>query len=59
VDDTRYKEAVLKARPQPWIDEVYMITTSIEGKLTKLRATQQKIQSSSSATIIEQRVEEV
>lgn len=36
VDVARHKEAVLKACLQPWIDEVYMIKTSIEGKLVKL-----------------------
>lgn len=37
VDVTRHKEAVLKAFLQPWIDEAYTITTSIEGNLTKLQ----------------------
>lgn len=33
VDVVRHKEVVLKACIQPWIDEAFVITTSIEGKL--------------------------
>ena len=51
VDVTRHKEAVLKACLQPWIDEAYTIMASIEGKIMKLEATQQKIQGSSSAAV--------
>ena len=36
VDATWHKEAVLKAHLQPWIDEAYMITASIEGNITTL-----------------------
>ena len=32
VDIVRHKEAVLKARIHPWIDEAFMITKNIEGK---------------------------
>ncbi len=59
VDVARHKEAVLKVHLQPWIDEAYTITTFIEGKLAKLQAAQQNIQSSSSAAVTEQRMEEV
>jgi len=37
VDATRQKEAVLKARVQPWIDEAFLITIDIEGKLTHMK----------------------
>ena len=40
VDVTRHKEAVLKVHLQPWIDEAYTITTSIEGKLAELQSSQ-------------------
>ena len=60
VDATRRKEAVLKERLQPWIDEVYRITASIEANLTQLQTTQETIQGSSLATtVIEQHIEEV
>jgi len=39
VDDTRHKEVVLKARAQPWIDEAFVITTSIEAKLAQMQGT--------------------
>jgi len=33
VDARRQKEALVKARVQPWIDEAFTITADIEGKL--------------------------
>lgn len=36
VDATQRKEAVLKARLRPWLEEAYVLTASIEGKLTSL-----------------------
>lgn len=33
VDFAQHKEAVLKARLQPWIDKAYTITTSMEAKI--------------------------
>ena len=36
VDSARHKEVIFKVRLQPWIDEGYVITASIEGKLEKL-----------------------
>jgi len=60
VDVARHKEAVLKAHLQPWIDEAYTITASIEAKLAKLKATQERIQGSSSTIMVtEQGTEEV
>ena len=38
VDTTRQKEAVLKERIQPWIDEAFIITADIEGKLAQMKA---------------------
>ena len=37
VDVVRQKEAVLKAHVQPWIDEAFLITVNIEGKLTQMK----------------------
>ena len=60
VDDARHKEAILQVHLQLWIDEVYVVTTSIEEKLTQLQETQEKVQGSSSTTMVfEQQVEEV
>lgn len=53
VDATQQKEAVLKAHLKPWLDEAYLVTTSIEGKLASLQATQQKLQADSSRPGIE------
>ena len=50
---------MLKARVKPWLDEAYVVTTSIEGKLANLQATQQKLQADSSGPVTEQLVEEV
>ena len=36
VDVAQHKKSVLKVHLQPWIDEAYLITTSIEGMLTCL-----------------------
>ena len=38
VDAARQKEALLKERVQPWIDEAFTITAEIEGKLLELIA---------------------
>ncbi len=43
VDATQHKEEVLKARLKPKMDEAYAVTTSIEGKLETLQATQQRL----------------
>lgn len=53
-----HKEAVLKAQPKPWLDEAYTVTTSFEGKLATLQATQQKIQDGSSGAMTKQMVED-
>jgi len=37
VDVARQKEAILKARVQPWIDEAFLITTNVKGKLAKIK----------------------
>ena len=37
VDTTRQKEALLKARVQPWIDEAFTIMTKIEGNITQMQ----------------------
>jgi len=39
VDATRQKEAGLKAHIQPWLEEAFMATTMIEGKLAKMQET--------------------
>jgi uncharacterized coiled-coil DUF342 family protein len=60
VDAARHKEAVLKARVQPWIDEAFTITTTIEGKLAQMQGTQEQMQGSSSDTAVsEQRIQEI
>jgi len=52
VDAARHKETILKARLQPWIDEAYVITTSIEAKLVQMQGTQEQVQGSSSTTMV-------
>jgi len=60
VDAARHKEALLKARLQPRIDEAYTITNSIEAKLVTLQETQERIRGNSSTTAVtEQRIDEV
>ena len=60
MDAARHKEAVLKVHLQPWIDEAYTITASIEAKIAQLQATQERILGSSSiAVVTEQCMEEV
>ena len=49
----------MKARLKLWLDEAYLVMTSIEGKLASLQATQQKLQVDNSGLAIEQLVEEV
>ena len=36
-DVARQKEVVLKARICPWIDEAFLITADIEGKLAQMK----------------------
>lgn len=37
VDATRQKEALLKARVRPWIDEAFTIMVDIEGELAQMQ----------------------
>ena len=57
VDAAQRKEVVLMARLGPWLDEAYVLTVSIEGKLASLKATQQKIQEDSAGPSTKQLVE--
>jgi len=58
VDVTLHKEAVLKARLNPWLEESYAVTGNIEGKLATLQETQQKLQDDSTGVVTEQTVED-
>lgn len=49
----------MKVRLKLWLDEAYSVTTSIEGKLANLQATQQKLQPDSLGLATEKLVEEV
>ena len=59
VEAVQRKEETLKARLEPWLDEAYEITTTIEGKLASLQETQQKLQTASAGPVIKQLVEEL
>lgn len=59
VDAAQRKEAVLKVHLNPWLDEAYLIITSIEGRLASLQETQQKLQADSVEPATEQLVEEL
>ena len=59
VDAAQQKEAMLKVCLKPWLDEAYLVTISIEGKLTSLQVTQQKLQADSLGPTAEHLVEEV
>jgi len=60
LDAAQHKEVVLKVRVQPWIDEAFIFTTSIEAKLTQMQGMQEQVQGSSSATTVsEQCIQEV
>ncbi len=37
MDVARQKEAVLKARVQPWIDDAFLITTEIKGSIAQMK----------------------
>jgi len=52
LDAASHKEVVLKACLYSWINEAYSIIASIEENLTKLQATQQRIQGNSSAAVV-------
>jgi len=38
VDVTHQKEAMLKERIQPWLEEAFTVTTKIEGKLAQMHS---------------------
>lgn len=59
VNATQQREAVPKARLGPWMDEAYVLTTTIEENLTNLQRTQQKIWGVSAGPTMEQLVEQV
>lgn len=58
VDIVLHKEAVLKARLKPWLDEAYAVTWNIEGKFVTLQATQKKFQADNIGVVTEKRVED-
>ena len=53
------KEAVLKARLGPWLDEAYVIFATIEEKLAGLQRTQQKIKEDNAGPVTEHLVEQI
>lgn len=53
-----HKEAVLKARLKPWLDEVFTVIGNIEDKLATLQAAQQKLQADSAGAVTEKKVED-
>lgn len=59
MDATLHKEAVLKARLKPWLDEAYTVTSSIEGNFANLQASQHKLQVDNSRAVTEQMVKDV
>jgi len=59
VDAALHKEAVLKVRLKPWLEESYMVIGNVEGKLASLQATQQKLQADSTRAVTEQTTEDM
>jgi len=59
VDAALHKEAMLKARLKPWLDEAYIVTSSIEAKLVTLQVMQQNLQADSLGAMTEQMIEDV
>ncbi len=59
VEAVQSKEAVLKARLGPWMDEAYVLSTTIEEKLESLLRMKQKIQEDSVGPTTEQLVEQI
>lgn len=60
VDVAWHREAVLKVRVQPWINEAFAIIAKIEGKLVQMQGTQEQIQGSNSDTAVsKQYVQEI
>lgn len=57
VEVSQRKEAILKARLGSWLDEAYVISTTIEEKLACLQRTQHKIKEDSVRLETEQLVE--
>lgn len=53
------KEALLKARWGPWLDEAYQVMTNIQEKLVGLQHTQQTMKIVAEGPATEQLVEEV
>jgi len=47
LEETQQKEAVLKAKLGPWLDEAYVISSTIEDKLVNLQRTHQKVREDS------------
>lgn len=52
VDTLRHREAVLKVRVQPWIDEEFIIIASIEANFSHMQGMQEQMQGSSSDTVV-------
>lgn len=59
VEAVQKKEAVLKARLGPWLDEAYIVFVNIKEKSANLQSMQQKIKQDSAGPAIEQLVEQI
>ena len=58
MDIALHKEAVLKERLKPWLEEACAVIGNIEGKFVTLQAMQQQLQADSTGAVTEKRVED-
>ena len=59
VDAAQHKPVVSKACLKPWLDEAYVISSTIEEKMAGLQRTQQKVKEDSAGPATEQLVEKI
>lgn len=59
VEVAQQKEAVLKAKFRPWLDEAQVIIAAIEEKLVGLQRTQQKVKEHSAGPVTKQLVKKL
>lgn len=58
VEVAQKKEALLKAKLEPWLEEYYQITTTIQDKLKILQQMQQTMRLATKGPVTEKLVEE-
>lgn len=58
MDAALHKEAILKVRLKPWLDEAYVVIWNIEVNIANLQEMQKNLQAESAGVVTEKTMED-